>query len=258
MGAVVAAISITPVKGLGLRHPDAVQLERDGAVGDREFFLVDEGGDMVNSKRIGALLTVTAEHDPAQGTLALRFADGTEVAGPVELGAAEEARFFGEPASGRPVIGPFEEALSSSVGRPLRLFARHGRPGVDRGRAGAVSLVSRASLGRLAEEADAGDPVDARRFRMLLLIDGADAHEEDGWIGSRLRIGAATVEIAGNVGRCAVTTRNPETGDVDFSTLHFLASYRGEMATTEPLPFGVYGKVVEPGRVAVGDEVAPV
>ena len=258
MSANVAAISLTPVKGLGLQHPDAVELERDGAVGDREFFLVDERGDMVNAKRIGALLTVTAEHEPALGTLALRFADGTEVAGEVELGAPEETRFFGQPASGRAVLGPFDEALSAYVGKRLRLFARDGRPGVDRGRQGAISLVSRASLARLADEADAADPVDARRFRMLFLIDGVDAHAEDAWIGSRLRIGAATVEIGGNVGRCAVTTRHPDTGVVDFSTLHVLAGYRGEIATTEPLPFGVYGEVVEPGRVAVGDEVAPV
>jgi uncharacterized protein YcbX len=255
VSATVAAISITPVKALALHHPAAVQLDRNGAVGNREFFLVDERGDMVNAKRIGALLTITAEHDPAEGTLALSFADGSAVAAQVQLGAPEETRFFGEPVPARAVVGPFDEAISAYVGERLRLFAPDGERAVDRGPAGAVSLISRASLERLAEEADGNEPVDARRFRMLFVIDGVEAHAEDAWIGSRLRIGAATVEIGGNVGRCAVTTRNPQTGVVDFPTLQVLASYRGDVETTERLPFGIYGGVVEPGRVAVGDEV---
>ena len=43
---------------------------------------------------------------------------------------------------------------------------------------------------------------------------------------------------------------------VDFPTLKLLASYRREMETTEPLPFGVYGQVLAPGRVSIGDPVA--
>jgi MOSC domain-containing protein YiiM len=44
---------------------------------------------------------------------------------------------------------------------------------------------------------------------------------------------------------------------VDVPTLDLLGSYRGSDAieSTEPLPFGVWGRVVEPGTVRVGDEV---
>jgi MOSC domain-containing protein YiiM len=34
-----------------------------------------------------------------------------------------------------------------------------------------------------------------------------------------------------------------------------LRSFRSGRDTTEPLPFGVYGKVVRPGAVRVGDRV---
>jgi hypothetical protein len=61
----------------------------------------------------------------------------------------------------------------------------------------------------------------------------------------------------GNVGRCAVTTQNPDSGSPDLDTLKALAAYRRAVATTEPLPFGVYAAVAQPGRVRVGDPVEP-
>jgi uncharacterized protein YcbX len=70
-----------------------------------------------------------------------------------------------------------------------------------------------------------------------------------------VRVGEATVIPQGNVGRCAITTQNPDTGRVDLDTLKALAAYRGDVETTEPLPFGIHAAVAEPGRVRVGDRV---
>jgi MOSC domain-containing protein len=254
----VAWISFTPVKGLRLRQLDTTDLTPDGIPGDRAFFLVDADGAMVNGKRLGPLVTVTAAHDAAAGRLALRFPDGREVAGAVELGAPEDVRFFGLSLRARPLAGPFAEALSEHAGAPLRLVAAPPeRPGVDRGRDGAVTLLSRASLERLREQSGTADPVDPRRFRMTFGVDGVEAHAEDGWRGRDVRLGEALLRVTGNVGRCAVTTRNAETGVVDFPALHHLAAYRRRLETTEPLPFGVHARVLEPGRVRVGDAVAP-
>jgi uncharacterized protein YcbX len=57
------------------------------------------------------------------------------------------------------------------------------------------------------------------------------------------------------VGRCAITTQNPDTAEVDLDTLKALAAYRGHLETTEPLPFGIHAAVAKPGRVRVGDLV---
>ena len=65
-----------------------------------------------------------------------------------------------------------------------------------------------------------------------------------------VRIGEATVLVRGNVGRCIVTSRHPETGVRNFATLDVLAEYRDGVPTTEALPFGVWAKVEEPGRRA--------
>ena len=49
---------------------------------------------------------------------------------------------------------------------------------------------------------------------MLFEIDGVEAHEEDRWVGTEVRVGAARVVFKGDVGRCAVTSRDPDTGTV--------------------------------------------
>ena len=71
-----------------------------------------------------------------------------------------------------------------------------------------------------------------------------------------MQIGEATVAFNGDIGRCIVTSRHPDTGVPDVPTLVTLASYRRE-GKTEPLPFGVYGSVRVPGRVRVGDIAKP-
>jgi uncharacterized protein YcbX len=126
---------------------------------------------------------------------------------------------------------------------------------VDRGEIGAATLISRASLARLAEVAGES-MVDARRFRMLIEIDGAAAHEEDGWIGSAVQVGDSVIRWRGHVGRCLITSRDPDTGVVDLPTLDIIRSYREELVRTEPLPFGIYGEVLHGGAVRVGDSVS--
>ena len=97
--------------------------------------------------------------------------------------------------------------------------------------------------------------MDGRRFRMTIGVDGVDPHAEDGWIGGRVRVGDAVVAVRAHVGRCAVTTRDPDTGIRDLDTLGAIAAYRVDVETREPLPFGVWCQVVQAGRVAVGDPV---
>jgi uncharacterized protein YcbX len=257
MDARVAWISVAPVKGLALAQREEVLLDRSGVREDRRFHLIGEDGRLLNGKQLGELFRISAEWDEEAQTLALYFPDGNVAAATVELGEPVTTNFYGRPVAGRIVDGPWDDALSSFVGRPLRLV-QPAEPGggLDRG-GGAVTLLSTASLEAIREAAGANGPVDPRRFRMLFGVEDVAPHEEDSWIGRRVRIGEATALLRGNVGRCVVTTRDPDTGERTLATLDALADYRGDVETTEPLPFGVWGTVAEPGRVRLGDAVVP-
>jgi len=252
----VARISIAPVKALGLVHPDAVELTHEGVHGDRRFWLVDADGRLVNGKRHPELMRIRPSWDEQTRQLALAFPDGSLVEGSVEPGEPFGAELYGLSNPSRLVPGPWQEALSEFLGMPVTLLWSE-RGAQDRGsdHGGWATVVSRGSLERLRQEAGADEPVDGRRFRMLFELDGVGPHEEDTWLGMRVRLGAAVIVPLGDVGRCVVTTCDPDTAVSDFDTLKLLAGYRRE-GVAEPLPFGIYCDVAEPGRVAVGDPVA--
>jgi uncharacterized protein YcbX len=164
------------------------------------------------------------------------------------------ARFYSGQVKGKLVSGEWSEAISEYVGQPLRLVEAGDEGAVDRGSSGAVTLFSRASLERLAERAERLS-VDPRRFRMLIEVDGTRPHDEDGWVGRTLQVGDAVLRGRGHVGRCVITNRHPDTGEIDLQTLKILGRYRRDLDTTEPIAFGIYGEVVRPGAVSVGDMV---
>ena len=246
---------MTPVKSMRLAQVDAIELDATGVRGDRRFYLVDDEGALVNAKRVPPLLTVRAAVE--DGRLVLRFPDDTTVDGETtQLGERIETSFYGRPVEGRVVAGPWSEALSELAGKPVRV-ARTERDGegYDRGAVAGASLVSTGSLEALRAAAGVERPVDGRRFRMTVGIDAEEPHLEDAWVGSLVRLGAAVVVVREKVGRCSVTTRDPDSGVRDLDTLGTIAAYRGDVPTGERLPFGVWCEVVEPGPVAVGDPV---
>jgi len=262
----ITALQTTPVKGAMLHHPGAVEVGPNGVETNRRFFLVDQRGLMFNGKREGGLARVRCDYDPASGRLTVETPDGRAVEGvPSPVGEPVETSFYGRPVSGHEVDGPFSAALSEFAGRPVRMLAS-ARPG-DAVDVHPVTIVSSGSIAALARHM-AGDEIDRRRFRMLVEVDGCEAHAEDGWIGSEVTLGDAVVRVEGPVPRCVVTTHNPDTGVRDADTLRAILRYRGARAPDDldtpvaHLPdggkavFGVYASVVRPGAVRVGDEAA--
>jgi uncharacterized protein YcbX len=158
---------------------------------------------------------------------------------------------------GAVVEGPFAGLLSRHLRRRVELLDLDTWPqrGVD---VEPVTLISAASIDHLASRLGL-DALDHRRFRANLILAGAERpHQEDEWIGTEIGVGDARLRVIGPIPRCAVITRHPDTGERDADTLREIRRYRG-VATMHDgdsgIPFGVYARVVSPGRVAVDDAV---
>src|SRR5262249_47655826 len=244
--------AIAPVKGLGLVHPQEAVLSRSGVLNDRRFYLVDLDGRLVNNKTCGELMQVRPDVSPDAEHVSLAFPSGETVGGEVLPGGGVETSFYGRPVTGRYVEGPWSDAISEHAGRALRLV-RTDAPGAAIDRTHVVSLISDGSLAALARNAGV-ERVDGRRFRMTIELEGCDEHEEDSWIGGQVDVGDARIRVTGPVGRCVVTTRNPDSGESDLDTLGVLAGYR-TLREGKSFGCGVCGDVLDEGRIRVGDSL---
>ncbi len=251
----VSRLSVSPVKGFAVWHPDEVTLGATGVPEDRRFYLVDADGLRFGALRHGPLVRFSACYDAETDELVFRLPDGSEVAGTVEVGEPVTTDFYGRPVSGRVLQGPWSEALSAYAGRSLRLV-RTDRPG-DGPDVEPLTIVSQASVRDLARLGGRDGDLDSRRFRINLEVEGCEPYEEDTWRGRRVRVGDAVLVVIRPVARCVVTTQDPTTGTKDFETLKVIARHRGRIDGRGGLPFGMYARVQEPGRVRVGDSVEP-
>lgn len=110
-----------------------------------------------------------------------------------------------------------------------------------------ISIFAMASLRDL--EARMGKALSPHRWRANLWVEGVEPFAEFGWVGRRLRIGEAELEVVERIGRCKATSANPATGLIDADTLGGLSAQYGH---TE---FGVYARVVTGGMIQLDDRV---
>ena len=247
--ATVAGFNLTPVKSTALQHPQTIDLRVDGAVGDRRFVFARDDGSRLHGISKAPLMPIISTWDRDRERLRLRVPQGTEVEGDARpTGPPTAIDLYDRPVMGQLVDPAFAEAVHE-VDPTLALF-RIVEPEYAGGghRASIVSLASVAEVARTG----GGDELDPRRFRMLVELDGLDPFEEDTWSGAVVRVGAATLRFGGRVPRCVMTTLHPDTGVQDVDTLAMLAVDR---SIDGKLRLGVYGDVLEPGVIGLGDPV---
>ncbi|RMH41937.1 MAG: MOSC domain-containing protein, partial [Alphaproteobacteria bacterium] len=110
--------------------------------------------------------------------------------------------------------------------------------------------ISLAGLGsHRAVEGRLGRTLSPLRWRANFLVEGLAPWEEFEWLGKRIRLGTAVLEVRERIRRCLATTVDPATGHRDADTLGLLQSAWGHR------DFGVYAEVIEPGEVREGDPV---
>jgi uncharacterized protein YcbX len=109
-------------------------------------------------------------------------------------------------------------------------------------------------VAELGHEAD-GSPLDVRRFRMTVTVDGVAPFAEDGWQGRSLTLGDATLRVGGPVKRCAAVQQDPDGAETKVNALRLINDRRGTGPSElgSGLLLGVYAHVLRPGAVRVGD-----
>ena len=135
--------------------------------------------------------------------------------------------------------------LEGRSGRTLFLL-RNGRGSYD---SAPISIITRQTTARIAEESGTAD--NPWRFRPNLLVDLREgvAFEEFNWVGRILRVGdSARVAILKVDRRCVIITLDPDSGEPSPSVLRCVAQQHDNGA-------GVYGTVLTPGEVRPGDPV---
>jgi uncharacterized protein YcbX len=136
-----------------------------------------------------------------------------------------------------------DPALAAELGADVRAMK------LDRGAFDTLplALISRQTLAGLG--ALVGRPLAVQRFRPNLLIDGGGgAYPEDAWVGATIQIGALRMRVDKRDQRCVVVNVDPVTGARDPAILRTIGDARQAC-------LGVYGSVVTPGAIAVGDPV---
>jgi len=257
----VSRIGLTVLKGTRHQARSSVAFTRHGPVGDRLFCLVDaERRQVLKTVKYGSLIASTATWD--DGVLSAEVAGQRLAGAPVPTGSVVEVDYWGRQVEAEILAGPWAEAYTNLVGKPV-LLARVAPGEIVYG--GQVSLVTTTSVAGLRAAsrpglggaANALDPDrDSARFRSTVVIDTSDDPDaqpgaELDWIGRELRLGTAVVRLTSSIVRCAMVDLNPSTGQRDLALLKTLP----HDADNEPI-FGLEGDVVEPGLVEHGASVA--
>ena len=238
-----------PVKGLTAEALEEVAVEAGGALPwDRAFALAQGDAPFdpekpewirktnfmclsVNAK--AALLR--AQFDPKSGVLRIARPDGAAIlANPLQPEgrarlASWLAEFLGEEARGEPRFHHVPGFQFADDRRKL------------------VSLISMASLADL--EAKAGGKRHRLRFRANLYFSGAPAWAEHDWLGREILAGGVRMRIVKRIVRCPATEVNIETAERDARPPLELRTHFGHA------DLGVYGEVLEGGRMAAGDAI---
>ena len=247
----VVRINITPVKGLGLQHPDEVELTERGVESNRRYYLIS-GWRLYNGKDYGPLVRIAPEAD--NGTLAAalprrtrgrgrgraRRAGDDELLGPSGRRAAR-ARAVGGRALGlrrRPrcsSCAPTSPATGTDV-HVGTIVSGSRRAG---GSASSSATTSTRGVSGCCSSSTAARPT--RRTR-----------------GSSCGSARRSVSVAG----AGAALRGDDAGS-GYRRPHASTRSRASGPTAawrdgKNIDFGVYFDVVEPGRVRVGDAVQPV
>ena len=145
---------------------------------------------------------------------------------------------------GQELINQFLNAFMKDPRGALKIVSAPGLAFTDKPEK-LVSLINLASAKDIERVTRA--PVDPRRFRGNLILEGLPAWTEFDWIGRELTIGPVRLRVVSRITRCAAINVNPATGERDLNIPKALMTGFGHADC------GIYAEVLTGGRIAEGD-----
>jgi len=137
-------------------------------------------------------------------------------------------------------VSPGNRALPATV-------VRNGLRGMTDTDFPSISIIN---LGSHREvEGKLGRQISPGRWRPNLILDGLAPWAERSWVGKRIRIGLAELEVREHIVRCLATSTSVSTGTRDTDTLGTLDENWGHRE------FGVYAVVTKTGDISQADKV---
>ena len=259
------SIHTYPVKGLHRIDHDAARVEPWGLAGDRRFMLIDEDGAMLTQRQEPRLTQLRPSY--VDGALVVSATGGPDLVVIPAPGDLVDTAVWGTPVRASLVGEEADTWLSDALDRKVRLVylddptrrAVRGAPDdrVSFADGYPLLLANSASLDMLndwiAESGSDEGPLPMTRFRPSVVVSGAPAWAEDGWIGRRIRIGELTFRVPKACARCVVPTTDQETGVRGREPSRTLARYR---TVNQEMLFGVNLIPDGTGAIRVGDEVS--
>jgi len=223
-----------PVKSLAGACHDRLAVGPRGPEGDRHWMVVDAEGRFLTQRQLPQMSQLQAELNAA----GLRLRDSAGNSLNVATSAQGESLTVQVWRDRVVALAPDPAAdawLSERLGQPCRLvcqpddgvrpvdpdYAQSGDQ-VDFADGFPFLLISQASLDDLNQRLDS--PVDMRRFRPNLVVDGCEPYEEDRW--RRIRIGEMSFRVVKPCSRCPIPTIDPDTGERGAEPLRTLMGYR--------------------------------
>jgi uncharacterized protein YcbX len=220
----VLALWRYPVKSMAAEALDSVEVGWAGFAGDRRWAFVR--GDVPRS----GFPWMTIREDSAMLEHVPRFVDEAR---------PDKSRVVVRTPGGAE-LDVIDPELAASLGDGVRAIKQ------DRGVFDAMplSLITTRSIAELGGLV--GYELEPQRFRPNLLVESDE--REDAWVGRVLRIGGMAMRVDQRDDRCVIITIDPVTRERDPAVLRTVARERSNC-------IGVYGSLVEEGRVSVGDAV---
>ena len=227
----IAQLWYYPVKSMqGVSLPEA-SAYWTGFPGDRRYaftFANDRSGfPWLTGRELPALLRYRPQHNPLTGELLIHTPSGQTL----------------------PIQAPeLLDELSTAAESPLHLLT------LKRGAYDSMplSLASTATIENLGQALGTAAPLDPRRFRFNLIIEGWPPFEEERLLGRTIRVGSSEMpprlHLSRRIKRCAMINLHPDTAERNPAILRHIVQTRDEYV-------GVHLQVLQPGLLRVGDAV---